>query len=871
MFRSARVVPDTGVSRRDVARKTLVPDLAELTPFCATAETFWRHNALPAGEQVILVEAMSQDLRVTLRNLTLAGALRRIFPARIVVVTGADEDWLRILWTTFDADVLRQLCTAYGAVDVVDIHALVDSLISTTPPETFTVADETFTSADLSTGIAPADLDELVHATAARVYQAPRIPQEERGSERYAHIAARSQSFSQVYDALFERFDVAALVTSHVDYNQWGLAVESAQRFDVPIAFVQSTGTFKAYCLFPETRGTDHTRTFRAELTTQIGEVFRREIWPRREQLRPAAELTTWRNKGNLGRPSWWRGKGDISALELATPAERESVRTHTMRRFGFDPAKPVVAVYNHAVSDALGTNVEIFDDLAQWFEETAAHAATRNDVNWLFIDHPSQDKYDATHFFAGLADAYAASPHLAFVPSWDLTKNAMWSLVDLGVTVRGSVSAELPAFGIPCIQAGWSEWSDLGISIVADDRDAYWSALADSIAALKEGRSLITAEQLEAARLWMWFYRSATDVPSVLVQQWELGEGDALLHALRMSMQYVETDADPVFESVHRMWTRREPFLTRFDLTRLDSTTLLPALPNATPSAIRSDKGAAAPAFDTAYDAVIPALLVTDTLTRGDHPALMLVDGVARGAAVLGRFTRSPGLIGLKVSPAQDTVRVTVSLVVDDTSATWWESRVPADVTPRSTSAPRLVVVRSQGVTRAVTLFEPSAAGPRDIVFEVRAADLDGDGLLTIELDGLSTAAPDSAREGLLAHPAVGVIVRSVGLSAAGEASALALVTSGAGDLVVVPMDAPDDVHVPLYGGLTGSRLGGGSRSRWTGARRPGAGPGKVCAVGVDTGAVYDVETATKGPDLVVTLPAGRTEPVLLRAAPTD
>ena len=851
-------------------------DLAELTPFCATAETFWRHNALPAGEKVILVEAMSQDLRVTLRNLTLAGALRRIFPARIVVVTGADEDWLRILWTTFDAEVLRRLSTAYGAVDVVDIHHLVDSLASATPPASFTIADETFATADLSTGIAPDALDELIHATAARVYQAPRIPPAERTSLRYQHIAARSRRFSEVYDALFERFDVAALVTSHVDYNHWGLAVESAQRFDVPVAFVQSTGTFKAYCLFPEPPQGEG--TFRAQLTTQIGEVFRREIWPRREQLRPAAELTTWRNKGNLGRPSWWRGKGDISALELATPAERESVRAHTLRRFGFDPSKPVVAVYNHAVSDALGTNVEIFDDLADWFEQTAAHAATRDDVNWLLIDHPSQDKYDSTDFFAGLADAYAGSRHLAFVPSWDLTKNAMWSLVDLGVTVRGSVSAELPAFGIPCIQAGWSEWSDLGFSIVAPDRDAYWAALDESIAALKQGRATLTPEQIEAARLWMWFYRSATDVPSVLVQQWELGEGDALLQALRMSMQYVETDADPVFESVHRLWTRREPFLTRFDLSRLESTPLLtaaatpapksPVVPAAPAVPATSAGICAAPRFDTAYDAVVPALPVPATLSRGDSPALMVVDGFARGAAVPGRFTRSPGLIGLKVSAAQSAVRVSITLAVDDTSATWWQSRVPAGVASQKTSAPRLVVVRSQGVTRAVTVFGPGAAAPREVVFDVQPSELDGDGLLTIELDGLSTLAPSWASEGLLPHPAIGVAVQGIRLSPASSAQhAEAVTVTRGGDTVVVPADAPDVYRFPTPGGSAGSRWGLGARPRWAGAARQDSGSGaEVRAVGVDSGARVEVGVTTEGDQLRVTLPSGRTEPVLLR-----
>jgi hypothetical protein len=69
-----------------------VRELTNFPPFLDTASTFWRNNVLPTSERVILVEAMSQDLRVTLRNLTVANALRRIEPARIIVYSGADED-----------------------------------------------------------------------------------------------------------------------------------------------------------------------------------------------------------------------------------------------------------------------------------------------------------------------------------------------------------------------------------------------------------------------------------------------------------------------------------------------------------------------------------------------------------------------------------------------------------------------------------------------------------------------------------------------------------------------------------------------------------------------------------------------------------
>jgi hypothetical protein len=755
-----------------------VADFTELGPFCATAETFWRNNTLPDGERVILVEAMSQDLRVTLRNLTLANALRRIVPARLVVYTGADADWLSILWTTFDVDTLTALAHAYGAEDVFDIHGLVDSLIGPKPPATFTVAGKTFRSTDLRTGIEPAAFDDLVHATAARVYRAPRIPAGERHSARYQHIRDRSRKFSEVYDALFAELDAVALVTSHVDYNHWGLAVESARRFGVPVVHVQSTGTLKAYTLFPDTAIGG--LSYRGELTRQIGDYFDRHVWPRRKELQHAAELTAWRNKSNLGRPSWWRGMGAISAMEIRTNAERDVLRQHAMDRFGFDRNKPVVAVYNHAISDALNTNVEVFTDLAAWFEKTVAFAARRDDVNWLFIDHPSQDKYDATGFFDKIAAEHGGRPNLGFVRSMDLSKNLMWSTVDLGITVRGSISTELPAFGIPCIQAGWSEWSELGFTTVADDEADYWRLVDDSIKALSAGRPLLDDDQIEKARLWMWFYRSATDVPSVFVQQWELGDGDELFRALKMTMQYVETDDDPAFESVQRMWSRQEPFLTRFDLSAADPGFL--DVPTGEPGAAAAVDPAASghrPRLLTAYDRKVPAVELPGAVSRGDVPALQVVDGFARGLAVPGRFTRSPGLVGVKVPPPGDagTLRVTAVLTIDNVSVSWWQDRVPAKVQPRNPEAPRILLVRAQGRTRtAVVLHRPGRGAAKQVTvrFDLDAVELRDSDLLVLEFRDLPPQ-PMARMSGLAArHALVGIGLSEVRIEQTADTGSL-------------------------------------------------------------------------------------------------
>lgn len=546
----------------------------EFDRFRETAEVFWRNAIQPTGERWILVEALHQDIRVSLRNLTVANALRRVFPAKLAVLTGTDEDWYAALWSDFDVSKVEQLARAYAADAVIDIHDLVDTRVAAgeAVPSELHVAGRRIDADAAPTRIDPRQLDHIVNATACRVLRVPRLSPGDLAGVAHERVRRRSEEFSRVYDALFHALSPAALVTSHVDYNHWGLAVESAMRSSVPVVHVQSTGSLKAYALFPE--HATGAQSFRAELTLQIGEYFEKHLWANRDLLRRPAELVAWRAKGNLGRPSWWRA-GSSASMDIATPTERAQLRRHAADRVGLDARRPVVAVFNHAVSDALNTNVETFDDLAGWFEQTAEYARTRTDVGWLFLDHPSQALYDVTGFFEEVADRYADAPHMVFRPSRALSKNILWSMADLGVTVRGSVSNELPAYGIPALQAGWSEWSACGLSAVAADRDDYWDLLDGSLSGLVRGDRLVTDEQVERARLWHWFYRSGNDVATPLVPHWDVGASDQLLRVVRIAMTGMESDGDPVFTATRRMWERREPFLTRFDLTHLEASDL--------------------------------------------------------------------------------------------------------------------------------------------------------------------------------------------------------------------------------------------------------------------------------------------------------
>ena len=514
----------------------------ELQWFLESSLVYWEKNLpRPADDAVILVEAFHQDIRVTLRNLAFANAIRKLRPARLIVFTGVEDAWRKTLWSGFDVGIVRQVAEAFAASETIDVW----DLVRRGPAKP---VDEVVT--------------EYTDATYCRLAKVPALPADHANRADYQQRLGYAAALKAFYEEQFDR-NVVALVTSHVDYDQWGLAVEVARRRNVPIIHTQQTGCMKAYGLFPE--NDTHTGTFREELTRQIGAAFETQVWSRRDELHDAAELIAWRAKVNLGRPSWWRG-GVTASVDLNNAAERARLRSSVVTRLGFDASRPVVTVFNHAVSDALGTNRELFASLSDWFAETAAYAAEHADAQWLFLEHPSQALYDSTHFFDNLAKQYKTYKHMAFRPSATLSKNALWSLTDLGVTVRGSVSNELPAYGIPVIQAGWSEWSSCGLSTVVDDADAYFKTLEQSINQIRDGVDLVTQEQVQRARLWLWLYRSGTDVVTPLVPQWEVWPADVLLKVIRATFRHVESDADPLFAAVERMWTRKEPMLTRTD-----------------------------------------------------------------------------------------------------------------------------------------------------------------------------------------------------------------------------------------------------------------------------------------------------------------
>lgn len=700
---------------------------------CGFASDFWRNNDLPAGDGVILVDLLYQDIRVAIRVLTFVGALRRYRGMRVIGLLGPDPYWLNGIWSYYDSSRLEQVARAYGVTEFLDLAGLVQSSLA--GQETVVMDGRSVWIPSASLGD-PKQLGELAEATVLRAFRIPRLTDEIRAGEECIELLRRCDHYARVCDAILGS-GVAAFVTSHIDYHQWGYAVEAAVRHGVDVHHVQSTGCLKSYAHFPAM--TRPGETLRMTWTQEIAEFFEERVWPHRDLLWRSAELSAYRSKSNQGRPSWWRAGGSASQLGYHTCAERDSVRQWAMEKLGLDPARPVVAVFNHAVSDAVHTNHEAFDGLADWFEQTVDFASSRAEVSWLMIDHPAQLHYESTGWFESIASTYSEQPHLRFFNSMEFSKNLLWSLVDTAVTVRGSVSNEFPAYGVPALQAGWSEWSHCGFTSRADTQEQYWAELKRHIRALLDGSELITPDQVRRARLWLWLYRAGADVATPLVPQWESGQGSTMQEAVCVAMGHIEADADPSLVAVRRLLDVQAPMLTRVDFE-----TQTPLLGSVAPVGELDrmqcllDQATINPGFATWFDREIdPSPLPLD-ITSGEDRAIMITDGMVNGRVIVGRFTSNNASLGLKVVQLEIGIQIALTLSLDDHASRWYADRHSG---MQSSAEPkwRIGVLRQGGAQVGSFLLHPVFAPEARIQFEIKQPVCAG-GILFLELAGVET-----------------------------------------------------------------------------------------------------------------------------------
>ena len=302
---------------------------------------------------------------------------------------------------------------------------------------------------------------------------------------------------------------------------------------------------------------------------------------------------------------------------------------------------------------------------------------------------------------------------------------------------------------------------------------------------------------------------------------------------------------------------------------------------------------------FATDYDESPEVIELPVDVTSGRDKGVCIVDQVIRGTGIIGRVTGDYGAVGLKVRSPGVATRVTVVVHLDEMGTRWWSDRVrPPRLAPE---LPRLVLVRAQGELRGAAVLARRqglrrAGGAKvTVAFDLTPEELDGDGLLMVEL--AEPPRPEWAADRFAARSALGVRIDSISVRAQSEPTAstgsdqptgcdLAVLTPGSGqfrlDVSAVPQAPPlprSPSHKltrrkPARAGfkvLRAARRAGTRVVAEVAKSRPGSGLG-VHAVDLLTGVPVPVEVVNRRPGgLDLRLTGTAAGPVLIGLAEGD
>jgi hypothetical protein len=173
------------------------------------------------------------------------------------------------------------------------------------------------------------------------------------------------------------------------------------------------------------------------------------------------------------------RGAAGDLASQYAFQRNRGAIdRAELCRRFGWDPAKPIVGFYAsnwYVWPHQLGMSQ--FRDFLDWTEATYRAACANTRVNWLFKPHPAEDWFGSV----ALADIFAGfgrADHVALAEkSWNNAR--VMRCLDAIVTYHGTAGVEFAAQAKPVLVPDRGKYDDCGFVKVADNRAHYLDLLA--------------------------------------------------------------------------------------------------------------------------------------------------------------------------------------------------------------------------------------------------------------------------------------------------------------------------------------------------------------------------------------------------------
>lgn len=233
-------------------------------------------------------------------------------------------------------------------------------------------------------------------------------------------------------------------------------------------------------------------------------------------EARSSDRLST-REEAQLDRYLQKRASGGGSRQQLfdEDPSDVETLS----RRLNLPKDKPVWGVFTHLTWDGVFAFEPIlFLDPTAWVLETMRMMSKLQDATWVLKVHPAERVHGtARGVQQAISEHFPTLPsHIRVIPADSgLNTYGLLSLLDGGVTIRGTVGLELAMLGKPVILAGQAHYGGKGFTYDSHSRDEYFSHL-------RQAHSLppLSQEQKSLARRYAYNFFIERQIPFDLVSR---------------------------------------------------------------------------------------------------------------------------------------------------------------------------------------------------------------------------------------------------------------------------------------------------------------------------------------------------------------
>ncbi len=232
--------------------------------------------------------------------------------------------------------------------------------------------------------------------------------------------------------------------------------------------------------------------------------------------------------------------------LNVTLPEDPEALR----KKLGFDNGRKVACLFCHVSWDlSFDLSKMIFDNANQWLSESMKAIFDIKNVNWIIRVHPGEkvsgSLYTNDDFikenFKNIPD------HVKILWSdSEINSLGLYKLIDVGITLFGTMGAELPILAKPVISGGEAHFSNKGFTIDTKTREEYFSLLKniDSLEPLKK-------DQIDIARRYAYSYFIERQIPINIVNKSEGHFGNIDLKKLDHLLPGKDMIMDAICESI--------------------------------------------------------------------------------------------------------------------------------------------------------------------------------------------------------------------------------------------------------------------------------------------------------------------------------